>query len=262
MSDSSADSSKVDSAGTAATPELAVRSARSIPIWLSLLVILVCAGGGVWLVMWYFRTPVAIRQVVGDVQANSQGVANAPANRRGNQGNRSAQQPPRRPEESVRAMGTHNGVTRWVVRSGNAFIEISQPQDKAARFEFKQFAQNLLTPEDREIFILVIRVSADAKVAEYLKMTPQQKSELDAVFGSRLMAMSVSQADRQQIAKVWAVRQAAPESDQARDRLVVALLRQVARRSEAQTRIDWAARVQKARAIFTPEQIEAYKAMK
>lgn len=231
---------------------------RSLPVWLSVLVILMCLGAGAWFVIWYFQAPPPIRQVVGEVP---DGGAARTGPREDARVRRRGQAPANQPVGDVRQLPARGGKERWLVRSGWAHLRVEQEKDGKPSFYFMYVAPTVMAEQSqRDLWLMFYRVRADQRTADHLKMTEEQKKQLREI--STTLDMAVSPEDRQRIVEAWTKRQGASGESQAQaDAVLTTLLRDVSQNSLEATRRELAQRLQKVRSIFTDEQIKAFRAM-
>jgi len=227
------------------------------------LVILLCLGGGIAFVVWYFKTSNPIREPV--VLAND---AQPAAGQRG--GGREFRGPPAegrraRPDEGarndsvIRFLGRQDGVSRWRVTGQGITMTVSQRDGQPPRFSFRYAGgNNLLNDEQRQIASLRWRVLRDRSVAEHLKITDEQMARLRELPVSNDLV--VSEADVNQIREIWATIQPTERNRQA-EQQILGLLRRISTSARQPTQENWTQQIARIREVLTDEQIAAFAAM-
>ncbi len=234
---------------------------RDIPLWLTALVILLCIGGGAWLVKWYMQaTP---RQVVeipedknpapvrgtgfrGFPQAGNNG-GNNPRTVRGNfAGNKDI---------------NVNGVQSWSntsyrIKSGDTIMNVNYVGDK---FDFSPRYLNVQTVDVAEMIMMRLGIMSNAGWRDYLSVTDEQLAKLRAVPLPR--SETLEPADKAQLSELWtAYHGASADAKAAAEKKLLVAVAEVGKKSRLAAVAFDENRAQQVRAALTPEQIEKYKA--
>ncbi len=223
---------------------------RSSRIWLSVLIVLLCLGGGAWFIGWYVGTPIASGPViVGDAQVDPAPNRNV---------NRGQNRPNRQPAGDVRELPATSAGKRWQVRSGVSIMQVVQAAGQAASFTYTYNNPRFLNDAQRDTWMMFYRLRFDRAMADHVKLTDEQKKKLADV--STTLDMRVSDADKAKLAEAWAAYHAAEVGGKEKAaETVTNVLREVSRTSLEPTRTDFDARIAVIRSILTDEQIQAYR---
>jgi hypothetical protein len=231
---------------------------RDIPLWLTAVVILLCIGGGVWLVKWYMQT--TPRQVV-EIPEDKNPVANQRSwrgfgqnnnggsgsnNGRGNRGNRDI---------------NSNGVQSWSnnsyrIKTGDTIITVNYSGNK---FDLSPRYLNVQKVEGAELVMMRLGILTDPGWREYLNVTDAQLDKLRAVPLPR--SETLDPADKKHLSELWkAYHGASGDAKTAAEKKLLAAVEEVGKKNRAATVAFEVSRAEQVRAALTPEQIKKYKA--
>lgn len=237
---------------------------RTIPVWLSLLVILLCLGGGGAFVWWYMngagftsRTIIIPREQLEKERAER----------------RTETQPRRQqgPRVAVRATDADgikpdggnstdaNATNRWTIKSGDASAVVRKAGTRAATFRYSYVRDDLLGPDQFQTMVATWRLARDQAMATAVGLSDEQVSKLRAEAAP--IGILISDDDRKKIDDLFNTYLAAT-TDDARasvDKKTVAALGEIGKRQLDPTKQQLAERVTRIRAILTEEQWAKWK---
>jgi hypothetical protein len=211
---------------------------RTMPVWMSVPIILMCVAGGVYFTIWYLhQSPSRSLEVLGDLP----GVG-----------------PPARRRAPVNAITreTTGGVTIWRVRADNALMDVRQTKDRPPVQHLRYQNLNFVPGEQVALRLAYIRITTDKAVAQYLSVSDEQLAKLKAV--AIQWPMQASKADREKLGTLFQQYQAKGASA---ERPLIAELAAVGQRSVKPTRDFIDHQCQQIRGILTPEQIKRFEGM-
>ncbi len=238
---------------------------REVPAWVFVLVILLCVGGGVGFVYWYFMGPSPVaRQVTlkspEEIAAETRQRPERPARAQRGERNRPQIQAPTRarPTPSALELVSERGNQRtYRVRGRSLVLEVVDRRNGEDRFTFRTSGRQLLNDEQVALASLRWRIMRDAAAAKYLNVQDWQMERLRQVEPNSAV---VSEADQAQVKALWAELDVwSGRVDDNRVRRLVALLDEVGQRAEQATRARLAEQVERIKTILTPEQLDAWQ---
>ncbi len=217
---------------------------EGLPIWLSLLVIVLAIGAGGGLLYWLLTAP----------RADSEVVIAPPAETRPQP---FGMRPNRRPGMAISVAAndiTAVGKDNWAVNSGKGQLRVFV-RDNNSLYRFAYLTPDYATPEQFRLNMLARQVVRDEAVAQKIGATPEQIEKLKPHVMP--IGMMLSQADREQIIGLWTQWQSAADAAKtdAKDKLLAAL-KDVADRALPATQAAIAERTAAVKAILSAEQID------
>lgn len=243
--------------------ELKESKTRDIPLWLTAVVILLCIGGGAWLVKWYMQaTPRQVVEIPEDKNpAPVRGVGlrgfpqtgngnTAGNNARGNRGNFGG-------NKDINA----NGVQSWSnssyrIKSGDTIMTVNYRGDK---FDFSPRYLNVQTVEVAEMIMMRLGIMSNAGWRDYLGVTDDQLAQLRAVPLPR--SETLEPADKARLSELWtAYHSASADAKAAAEKKLLVVVEEVGKKSRLAAVAFDASRAELVRSALTPEQVAKYKA--
>jgi hypothetical protein len=221
---------------------------KSLPVWASIPIILLCLLGGGWIIHWYVMSdPLANEEkILGDapVQAQWNGW---PGQGRGrmNGSNGGA----RNQRRSI----VDRGDGRWDLRTDEAHVDVSLTNGKLNWHIIAYMGNYPFVPEDVKNTLYSARaiVADNARVAA-LKLTPEQVKRLRGL--SSTITMAISEADKTQLgADIESYIKATPAERNTLEPKLLQLMDQIAVRSRPGTKKLAEDRAAQINAIVTPE---------
>lgn len=226
---------------------------RPIPIWASLLVIVLCLGGGGWIMRWYISTD-ALSHESKILDPGSGPALTNFTNR--------AQ--PRAAAQAALAAANAPAVrkqddTSWWVHAPEAAMLIdtkaTPPTIRVINFTNYEFVPQ----EDRSRIINARRIARDDAVAKALSLNPEQLTKMRGL--TQQIGMVTEPADQENLKKLWAEYQAAPAAKGPAEVKLTQALSELARKSVDRTRQAAAERAAKIKSVLTDDQWKQFEAM-
>jgi hypothetical protein len=233
-----------------ATPQPPNDQVRPIPIWASLLVIILCLGGGGWIMHWYVMT---------DALSHESKLLEPAA---------SASTPNPRPTAAQRAAMNAQPANvpavrkqddnLWWVHAPEAAMLVdthaSPPTIKVINYTNYEFV-----PQDtRNLIISARRIARDDAVAKNLGLTDDQVSKMRGLTGQ--IGMVTEQADQDSLKTLWTAYDSA-QSKPAAEAALVQGLTAIARKSVDRTKQAASDRADKIKSVLTADQWTKFNAM-
>ncbi|HSV15155.1 MAG TPA: hypothetical protein VLI90_12925 [Tepidisphaeraceae bacterium] len=234
-----------------AQPALAARISepQPIPIWASVLVILLCLGGGGWIMHWYVTSdPLSHETKLLDPGVIPAAPTRTPPSARGN--NMAAAQ-------AAPAVRKQDDTSWWVHAPEAAMLidtKAKPPTIKVINYTNYEFVPQ----EDRTRIISARRIARDDAVAKSLDLTPDQVTKMRGLTAQ--IGMVTDPADLENLKNLWTAYDAASNKPAAETALVQALTA-TARKSIDKTKQAAAERSAKIKAVLTDEQWKKFDAM-
>lgn len=236
---------------------------RELPAWVFLLIILLCIGGGILFVTWYFRTPNPIREQV-VLKSEEQLAAERAERRRENtaQGNalRGERGRGRQPSR-IREVSREGDARTYEVTDGQITMHVRDIPNGQPTFSFRlRRGLDLLPEQTRNLARIRWGILGDDNIARYLRVTDEQRNRLRQMDLSNDLV--VPEQHLAQIRTLW--NQANPRGERVSPRIerqIIELLGAIATESEGPTRERWTEQLKPIESILTPEQIAAYGQM-
>ncbi len=213
---------------------------RDIPVWFTGLVLLLCIGGGGWLITWYMRD--TSHQVV-DIPEDK----TAPANFNG---------------KAWRPFATGNGNNGGNNQAAgqklprfNASADGIQ-QSSRSSYDFIPRYQNTQTPEQLELAGMRLAILTNSTWRENLKVTQDQ---IDKLRNAAAQTMQLDPADRTRLAELWKAYQDGPAAGKAAaEKSFLAAVVEIGKKNGEPFKQQEAKRIEAIKAALTPEQIAIY----
>ena len=229
---------------------------RDIPVWLTGIVLLLCIGGGGWLIKWYLQDKGSVVQIPDDQVVASTGNGGRGAWRGQLAG---ANGGGFRPADlrNRDADGIHpSGRNSFRAKTGGTVMLINQ--SGSGRYDFIPQYQNPRTPEEAELTMLRMSVLADATWREHLKVTDEQLKDLRKKVPAP-QSPRLDGADLARMNDLWKAYQAASNADKpAAEKTLLAAVDEIGKKNLTTFRQFEASRAQAIKSILTPEQIKLY----
>jgi hypothetical protein len=230
---------------------------RDIPIWLTGMVLLLCIGGGGWLIMWYMRdNPNRVVEIPEDKSANYA---------MGNGGGRgvfrtqgAGQAGSRMPRVNPDADGIQaSSKTSYRAKVGSTLILINSSGGN--RTDFVPQYLNARTPEQADLSMMRMALLSDSNWREHLKLTEEQLTQLR----SKVPAPQVMKLDAQdslRLAGLWKTYQNAATADKGpAEKSFLAAVDEIGKKNIPAYKEYEARRAEAIKAALTPEQITLYR---
>jgi hypothetical protein len=230
---------------------------RDIPVWLTGLILILCVGGGSYLVWQSLRDQPP--QVV-EIPPDKLAAANLGGRSlRGGDGALAGGGPRNlAPVVNRDADGVHQlRGNSYRAKIGNTVMTVNA--SSAGRFDMNPgYATPVRSAEEAELGVLRMSVIQDANWQQTLNVTPQQVAALRKV--PPQLNMRIEPADRTRLTDLWkAYRDAGASEKPAAEKAVLAALDEIGKKNLQATKDYEAARAKAIRDVFTPEQIKAYR---
>src|SRR5258706_2042466 len=231
---------------------------RDIPIWLTGLVLLLCIGGGGWLIMWYMRdNPNHVVEIPEDKTANyAAGGKGAWRNASGgNQGGT------RLPKINPDADGIQaSGRSSFRAKIGNTLMLINSSGSN--RYDFVLQPLNARTAEEAEMSVMRMSLLSDANWREHLKLTEEQLTQLRSKVPPPQQAIKLDVNDRNHLPGLWKTYQdAAAAVKPGAEKAFLAAVDELGKKNIAAFKQYEATRTEAIKAALTPEQIKLYRSV-
>jgi hypothetical protein len=221
------------------------------------MVLLLCIGGGGWLIMWYMRdNPNRVVEIPEDKSANYA---------MGNGGGRgvfrtqgAGQAGSRMPRVNPDADGIQaSSKTSYRAKVGNTLILINSTGTN--RTDFVPQFLNALTPEQAELSMMRMSLLSDANWREHLKLTEEQLNQLRNKV-PQPQQMKLDQNDRNRLGGLWKTYQDASASAKpAAEKSFLAAVDEIGKKNITAYKQFAATRAEAIKAALTPEQITLYR---
>src|SRR5688572_17692106 len=239
--------------GPVSTPAAHEQPVRDIPVWLTAVILVLCIGGGGWLVWKYTTTnaPEPITIAAGNPRAalvknwkpgdDSAGVSRTP---------RKVQDDD---TDGVKALTPNRS---WRVRSGNAYMFVNV--NRKNELEISPNYRSIYTPEQNQMVIMRQRLLQDDAMREHIKVTPDQMNKLRGVPPPEGMKMAPE--EKKKLTDLFeAYRSAKDSTAQAEaEKAVVAALDDIGKKRFEETKTYMVQRVQAIQSALTPDQIKSF----
>lgn len=226
---------------------------RDIPVWLTGIVLLLCIGGGGWLIKWYLQDKGSVVEIPDDKVMPS-----ANGGRGGWRGQLAGMNGSRPIDMRNRnADGVHPaGRNSFRAKVGATTMLINA--SGSGRFDFIPQYQNPRTPEEAELTMIRMSILADATWREHLKVTDEQLKDLrkkvPAPQSPRLDA-----ADQTRMTDLWKAYEKASNAEKpAAEKKLLAAVDEIGKKNLTSYKAYEASRAEAIKTILTPEQIKLY----
>jgi hypothetical protein len=232
---------------------------RDIPLWLTALVILLCIGGGAWLVKWYMQAqPRQVVEIPDDkVQAKPAANGWRGAFNNGNNGSGFTRNNGIRNQRDINANGVQPwGANSFRIKTGDTVMTVNYSGDK---FDISPRYLNVQKVEGAELVMMRLGILTNADLREYLKVTEDQLAKLRAVPLPR--SETLDKSDKQELSELWKAYHSADGSAKAAaEKKLLAAVDEIGKKNRAATVAFEVNRAEMVRAAVTPEQIKLYQA--
>lgn len=209
-----------------------------MPVWLSIVVIVLSLSAGGWIVHWYVGSDMLNRET--SIVSNT-----VPSK-------------PLRPQFNGPAV-QQRGRGGWMIRSANARMVIAQRGKKPPRVQFLGYNNYGFVPaEQRTAIFTARRILRDGAVAKHLGMKPDQMKKLRSLEGT--ISMAATREDDERLLKLWADYQSAKNKTKPLAALEAAMT-QIARKDLPATKALAAKHAADIHAALTPAQWHLFETM-
>jgi len=227
---------------------------RDIPIWLTALVIVLCLGGGAWLVKWYMKeTPTQVVDIPDDkVPQGNNWRQGRQANNNGGMFRNNNQLP----QKDINA----NGVQPWGrngfrVKTGDTIMNVTY---SGKGFDISPQYLNIRTPAQAELAVMRMSILGDPNWREALNVTEDQLTKLRKVPLPK--SMTLDKEDKEKLSELWKAYHDGPSDKKAAaEKELLAGLDEVGKKNLAATKEYEATRAELVKAALTEEQIKMYQ---
>jgi hypothetical protein len=227
---------------------------RDIPVWLTGIVLLLCIGGGGWLIKWYLQDKGSVVQIPDDKV-----VANVNGNGRGAWRGQLAGMNNgfRQDARNRNADGVHpSGRNSFRAKIGSTTMLINP--SGSGRFDFIPQYQNPRTADEAELTMMRMSILADATWREQLKVTDEQLKDLRKKVPSP-QNPKLDAADQARMTDLWKTYEKASYAEKpAAEKKLLAAVDEIGKKELTTYKAYEASRAQAIKAILTPEQIKLY----
>jgi hypothetical protein len=232
---------------------------RDIPIWLTGMVLLLCIGGGGWLILWYMRdNPNRVVEIPEDKSVNY-ATGNGGGGGRGIFRTQGGQAGPRLPRINPNADGIQaSSSTSYRAKVGNTLILINS--NGGNRTDFVPQYLNARSAEEADLSMMRMMLLSDSNWREHLKLSEEQLTQLR----SKVPAPQVMKLDPQdslRLAGLWKTYQTAGSAAKgAAEKAFLAVVDEIGKKNIPVYKEYEAKRAEAIKAALTPEQIKLYRA--
>jgi hypothetical protein len=230
---------------------------RDIPIWLTGMVLLMCIGGGGWLIMWYMRDdPNRVVEIPEDKTANY-ATANGGGGRAWRTQGTGAQGGTR-----IRVNPDADGIqasskNSYRAKVGNTLILINS--NGGNRTDFVPQYLNARTAEQADLSMMRMALLSDSNWREHLKLTDEQLTQLRKNVPAP-QATKLDSTDGNRLATLWKTYQnAASSAKPAAEKSFLAAVDEIGKKNTPAFKEFEAKRAEAIKAALTPEQIKLYR---
>src|SRR5688572_1537804 len=234
---------------------------RDIPVWLTLVILLLCIGGGGWLVWKYTNTnapgPIVITPsnpraaLVKNWKPEDANAANTAALRTPR---RTPQQQQDDDSDGIKPLTPNRS---WRVRAGNAYMSVSV--GRKGDLELSTNYRSFYTPEQNTLVIMRQRLLQDQAMRDMIKLTDEQLDKLKKVPPPE--GMKMSDDEKKKLIDLFNAYRAAannPKAMEAAEKAVVAALDEIGKKRFEETKTYMVNRVQAIQTAMTPDQIKQF----
>jgi len=230
---------------------------RDIPIWLTGMVLLLCIGGGGWLILWYLRdNPNRVVDIPQEKAASyaTGGGGGGKAFRTGGAG----QTGPRLPRINPNADGIQaSSATSYRAKVGNTLILINS--NGGNRTDFVPQYLNARTAEEADLSMMRMMLLSDSNWREHLNLTEEQLTQLRKKVPPT-QVMKLDPQDSLRLAGLWKTYQtAASAAKVAAEKAFLAAVDEIGKKNIPAYKEYEAKRAEAIKSALTPEQIKLYR---
>jgi hypothetical protein len=234
--------------------ETAQPKTRDIPVWLTGIILLLCIGGGGYLIRWYLQDKGSVVEIPDDQVV----VPSKSGGRSAWRGQLAVMNGGVRPDARNRnADGVHpSGRNSFRAKTGGTVMLINQ--SGSGRYDFIPQYQNPRTAEEAELTMLRMSVLADATWRQTLNVTEEQLKDLRKKVPAP-QSPRLDGADQARMTELWKAYQGASTADKpAAEKKLLAAVDEIGKKNLTTFHQFEANRAQAIKAILTPEQIKLY----
>ena len=235
---------------------------RTLPAWLSVLLILLCLAAGGGFLYWYFAGDVLSRTTViipkEELDKQRAEAASAPERQRWARGQLNISDP-----DGLHAQpgdgGGSNAQGSWTVKAGDAAATARRDASGRLSYRFTYLRTDLLSPDQYQTMVATWRLTRDEAMAKAVALTPDQLVALRNEAAS--LGIIMSPEDRSRVEgqfKIYFEATTDPARNEAVNQIVSAM-KEISPRQFEPTRKQMVERVERIRTLLTPEQWEAWK---
>ena len=235
---------------------------RDIPVWLTLVILLLCIGGGGWLVWKYTNTnapgPIVITPsnpraaLVKNWKPEDASTANTAAMR-------TSRRPTQQQDDDSDGIKPLAPNRSWRVRAGNAFMSVSVGRKNPNDLELSTNYRSFYTPEQNQIVIMRQRLIQDQAMRDMIKLTDEQLDKLKKVPPPE--GMKMSDDEKKKLIDLFNAYRAAannPNAMEAAEKAVVAALDEIGKKRFEETKSYMVKRVEAIQTAMTPDQVKQF----
>jgi hypothetical protein len=232
---------------------------RDIPVWLTLVILLLCVGGGGWLVWKYTNTnapgPIVITPsnpraaLVKNWRPEDAGSASAAAMR--------TTRRPQQQDDDTDGIKPLTPNRSWRVRAGTAYMTFNIGKKGDAELTSANY-RTFYTTEQNQLVIMRQRLLQDQAMRDMIKLTDEQLAKLKGVPPPE--GMKMSDDEKKKLTGLFEAYRAAKDgkSQQAAEAAVVAALNEIGTRRFEETKAYMVKRVEAIQTAMTPDQIKQF----
>lgn len=230
------------------------RPVRDIPIWLTAVILLLCIGGGGWLVWKFTRTDVPGPITIAAGNPRSALVKNFRASEEG--GGSGAARPGKRQDDDTDGVKSLTPNRSWRVRAGNAYMFVNV--GRKGELEISPNYRSIYTPEQNQLVIMRQRLIQDEAMRDFIKITPDQLTRLRAVPAPEGMKMAPE--EKAKLTELFGAYRSAKDAkvQEEAEKALVAALDEVGKKRFEETRQYMVKRVEAIQSALTPDQIKQF----
>jgi len=232
---------------------------RDIPIWLTGMVLLLCIGGGGWLILWYMRdNPNRVVDIPEDKSASYATAGNGGGGRGIFRTQGASQAGPRMPRINPNADGIQaSSSTSYRAKVGNTLILINS--NGGNRTDFVPQYLNARSAEEADLSMMRMMLLSDSNWREHLKLTEEQLTQLRIKVPAP-QVMKLDAQDSLRLAGLWKNYQtAASAAKGAAEKAFLAAVDEIGKKNTPIYKEYEAKRAEAIKAALTPEQIKLYR---
>jgi hypothetical protein len=229
------------------------RPVRDIPVWLTIVILLLCIGGGGWLVWKYTKTNAPGPIVIAPGNPRAALVKNWRPSDDAGMALRTARRNQDDDSDGVKALTPNRS---WRVKAGNAYMFVNLTRKNEA--EITPNYRSIYTPEQNQLVIMRQRLMQDDAMREFIKVTPEQLAKLRTVPPPEGMKMTPD--EKKKLTDLFEAYRAAKESkaQEVAEKVLVANLDEIGKKRFEETKAYMVKRVEAIQAAITPDQIKLF----
>lgn len=236
---------------------------HDIPVWLTGLILILCIGGGSYLLWWSTREPVKqVADIPPDkltaIAAGGRGWNGAlgGGTRNGSGRNTDSLQGNRIPRMDPDADGIQQrGRNNYRVKIGNTVMSVNYSNN--GRFDISPSYLVFRTPEQAELGVLRMSVIQDSTWRSTLNVTDEQVEKLRKI--PPALSMKLDPVDRARLTELWKTWKDGSGDKMAAEKALLSALDELGQKNLQATKDYEASRAQRVLEILTPEQVKQYR---